>query len=74
MLLRSQTVERRARWFEQAGIKPLDALHLASAEHAEANYFCTCDDKLLKQAKRITDLKTRAVSPLELIQELENDN
>jgi predicted nucleic acid-binding protein len=69
-----ETVEQQAKLFEKAGIKPLDALHLASAEKAGADYFCTCDDKFLKKAKRISSLKTQAVSPLELIQELENDN
>jgi len=68
----SEMIEQRARVFEKAGIKPLDALHLASAEEAGTDYFCTCDDKFLKRAKRISDLKTRAVSPLELIEELEN--
>jgi predicted nucleic acid-binding protein len=31
------------------GIKPLDALHLASAESGKADYFCTCDDKIIKK-------------------------
>ena len=67
----NEIIERRARTFEKIGIKPLDALHLASAEEAGADYFCTCDDRFLKKAKRISGLKTRAVSPLELIEELE---
>ena len=53
------------------GIKPLDALHLASAEEAQAVYFCTCDDKFLNRAKAVNDLKTKAVSPVELIEEIE---
>ena len=68
----SEMIEQRARVFEKAGIKPLDALHLASAEEAGSDYFCTCDDKFLKKIKRMSGLKTRAVSPLELIEELEN--
>lgn len=51
-------------------IKPLDALHLASAEAAEADYFCTCDDRFLKRAKSINGIKTVPVTPLELIEEL----
>jgi hypothetical protein len=46
-------------------------LHLACAEAAEADYFCTCDDKFLKKAKALTDNKTTAVSPLELIEAIE---
>jgi predicted nucleic acid-binding protein len=64
-------VEKRAREFESLGIKPLDALHLASAEKAHADYFCTCDNRLLKQARAIPDFKTRVSSPVELIEELE---
>ena len=47
---------------------------LASAEEAEADYFCTCDDKFLRKAKAISDLKVKAVSPLELIEVLEDDS
>ena len=64
-------IEQRARHFIESGIKPMDALHLASAEAAECDYFCTCDDRFLKRAKEITDLQTNAVSPLELVEELE---
>ncbi len=70
----SKPIEQQASRLEKAGMKPLDALHLASAEEAEADYFCTCDDKFLKKAKRIFGLKAKVVSPLELIQELEHDS
>ncbi len=30
--------------YRNAGIKPLDALHLASAVIAQADFFCSCDD------------------------------
>lgn len=63
-------VEERARTFEAEGIKPLDALHLASAVLASADYFCTCDDRFLKQAKAADTGQTKAVSPLELITEV----
>lgn len=64
-------IENRAREFEQHGIKPLDALHLASAEAGLADYFCTCDDGFLKKAKAMMGLKTQVVSPVELIEEVE---
>lgn len=63
-------VEERARTFEAEGIKPLDALHLASAVLASADYFCTCDDRFLKQAKAVDTGQTKVVSPLELITEV----
>ncbi|MBI5030465.1 MAG: PIN domain-containing protein [Chloroflexi bacterium] len=67
----NEQVETRARQLESLGIKPLDALHVAFAEQAQADYFCTCDDRLLKRAKTISDLKTRVISPLELAEEID---
>lgn len=64
-------IEKRAKELNTLGIKPLDALHLASAEEAQADYFCTCDDKFLNRAKAIDNLKTKAVSPIKLIEEIE---
>ena len=63
-------VEERARTFHTLGIKPLDALHLASAVEAKADYFCTCDDRLLRRARTADTLQTKVVSPLELIEEV----
>jgi predicted nucleic acid-binding protein len=37
----SEEIEERARAYNQAGLKPLDALHLACAVQAGADYFCT---------------------------------
>jgi len=42
-------------------------LHLAFAERAEARWFVTCDDELLKLAGRLGDaLRTLVVAPPEL--------
>ncbi|MGH8057250.1 MAG: PIN domain-containing protein [Candidatus Entotheonellia bacterium] len=61
---------RRARTLHASGIKPLDALHLASALEAQADSFCTCDDRFLTRAKALATLPTKVVSPLELIEEV----
>ena len=53
---------------ESLGLKGRDALHLAAAENARVNYFVTCDDKLLRRARRIGST-VRVVSPLELSEE-----
>ena len=53
------------------GIKPIDALHLALAESGKADYFCTCDDKLLQNSKRVPDLMLKVVNPVDLVQEIE---
>lgn len=67
----SPWIEERARALHATGIKPLDALHLASAESAQADYLCTCDDQFLRRAKEIGDVRVRVVSPIELIEEIE---
>jgi predicted nucleic acid-binding protein len=66
-----ERIERRAKELNAVSVEPLDALHLASAEAARADLFCTCDDRLLKKARSIQGLQTRVVSPLEAIEEIE---
>jgi predicted nucleic acid-binding protein len=61
----------RAAEIMKAGIKPLDALHIALAESGSADYFCTCDDKLLRNAKKVTDLAVKVLNPIDLVQEIE---
>lgn len=63
-------VEERSQRFVDLGIKPLDALHLASSIEAKADYFCTCDDRFLRRAKEADTESTKVVSPLELITEI----
>ena len=64
-------VEARSRNLVESGFKPLDALHLASAEEAGADYFCTCDDRFLRRAEALENLRVQVVSPTELISEIE---
>jgi predicted nucleic acid-binding protein len=63
-------IEARAGGFIKAGIKAMDALHLASASWQKADYFCTCDDKLLKNSSELKKLATKVVSPLQLVAEV----
>ena len=64
-------IEKRAKSFVAEGIKPLDALHLASAEIALADYLCTCDDRFLKKANQLSELSVKVVSPVNLVEELD---
>ncbi|MBX3024937.1 PIN domain-containing protein [bacterium] len=66
----SPAVELRTRALCTAGLKPLDAAHLASAIEGRADFFCTCDDRLLRRARALATLGTRAVTPEQLIVEL----
>lgn len=66
-----EMIEERALTFTEKGVAAMDAFHLAAAESALLDYFCTCDDKFYRRAKRITDLAIKVVNPLELIEVLE---
>jgi len=46
----ASAVDERARSLTGLGFGPLDALHLAFAEHAQARWFVTTDDRLLRKA------------------------
>lgn len=48
------------------GMTPFDALHLASAVIAGADFFCTADDRFLRRAREANTQTTRVVDPLEL--------
>ena len=63
-------VEEKAREYETLGIKPLDAVHLASALAMGADFFCTVDDDFLRKAQTANTGETRVVSPHELMIEL----
>ena len=60
-------IKYRALEFEQIGIKHFDALHLACAEYANADFFITCDDDLIKKADKIEDIGIKTVSLLTFI-------
>ena len=64
-------LESLAGSLKASGMKPLDALHLASASISKADYFCTCDDELIKKSKKIGRLYTKVVSPTELVMEVD---
>jgi len=67
---RTTDVDERTRQLHKAGIKPLDAAHLAAAVQAKVDFFCTCDDRLLRRARTIDTLGTQVVTPLQLVAEM----
>ena len=71
VLIVTEKEKSRATEIMKVGVKPLDALHIALAESGNADYFCTCDDKLLRNAKKIKDLAVKVVNPVDLVQEIE---
>jgi predicted nucleic acid-binding protein len=70
----NNTIETQAAAFVSEGIKPLDALHLACAIAAEADYFCTSDDKFFRKARAIMNLGIKVTTPPQLLEELSYDN
>jgi predicted nucleic acid-binding protein len=67
----TEQAEIHAKQFKAFGIQTLDSLHLALAEVERVDYFCTCDDRFLKKAQALTGLKVKVVSPIILIEEIE---
>ncbi len=60
-------IEARANDFVALGVKSSDAIHLASAESADCDWFFTVDDGILKKVNHIG--KMRVANPLEYILE-----
>lgn len=59
----SAEVQNRARQFERRAIPALDAEHLASAEAGKAEVFLTCDDVVVRRARRLR-LSLRVMNPV----------
>ena len=64
-------VVARGRQIETLGVKPKDALHLASAEKADCDWFFTTDKGILKKIKRLGSL--RVANPIEFAMEDDDD-
>lgn len=62
--------EALAETLESRGINPMDALHLALASTAKADFFTTCDDKFLRKAQATTGLACKIISVLNLVPEV----
>jgi len=63
----SEKIQKSAEQFENRGIMGMDALHLACAEMAKAEYFITCDDALLKNAEKIINMQIKTISVMEYV-------
>jgi predicted nucleic acid-binding protein len=62
-----QEIYKLAKSFQQRRkMSAKDAIHLGCALYIKADYFLTCDDKLLKQAGQLK-LKARIMNPVDFI-------
>lgn len=59
-------IKKLAESVNASGLMALDALHLGLAEYSGADYFCTCDDKIISKRRKIK-LNVKIVTPIELI-------
>lgn len=65
-----KSVLTAAKEFESKGIKPRDSIHLACALKGKAEYFLTCDDKLIRRATTL-DINIKIINPLRFIEDME---
>jgi predicted nucleic acid-binding protein len=54
----------------KAKLSSKDAMHLACAYHVKSRFFLTCDEELIKRAKRLS-LEIKVMNPVEYIREVE---
>lgn len=64
----SDDIRTHAKDLSAKGIKPRDALHLASALSAKADYFITCDDKLIKKGAFLSD-RIFVMNPVDFVRQ-----
>jgi predicted nucleic acid-binding protein len=62
-------ISERARELLDAGVQPLDAVHLACAEAGSTDRFLTCDDRLLRRARRV-NAAVQAQNPADYLEEI----
>lgn len=66
----TDAVESLAFQLEREGLGAMDAVHVALASVAQADYFCTCDDKLYRKALTVGGLSCKIISLLGLVSEV----
>ena len=60
----------KAKTIMGSGIKSKDALHIASAIYAKADYFLTTDKGIIKKANHINEVVI--INPIDFVKEMEN--
>ena len=62
---------KRAREIINLGFREMDSLHISLAEEVKADYFVTCDDGIVRKAKKHQErLKVKICSILECLEEV----
>lgn len=68
----NEHVEAVAETLSRIGVKPMDALHVASAIEAHAEYFLTTDKALIRKMAKHDSI--RVVDPVDFVRELKDGN
>jgi len=68
-VMSSEDIRKAARQYEKKGIKPRDALHIACAVKSNADYFLSCDDKVVRKADVLGE-NLKIVNPVDFIREV----
>ncbi|MGQ9648134.1 MAG: hypothetical protein ACUVWO_16530 [Thermodesulfobacteriota bacterium] len=64
----SKRLENKAKEIEKFGLMAMDAMHIACAEFAKADFFVTCDDFLVRKGKTLEGrLRVRIINLLEFV-------
>ena len=58
---------------EKCNIKGLDAVHIACAEKSKADFFITCDDKIIKRYKGLVNVQNPIDFVINILRKEEND-
>ena len=66
----SENIRKKAKEYELIGIKPRDAIHISCALKSGAEYFVTCDDKILRKTEQL-GLNLLILNPIAFIKEVE---
>ena len=70
-IFQNQDVINYAKQLTNDNIKAKDALHVACAVYAKADYFLSTDDKLIKKLSKNTDIIS--LNPMDFIKVLNDD-
>ena len=68
--LNAQIEKRSKQLAKERGMTPIDALHLATAEHTNVDFFITCDYNIIKKYKG----NLKVIRPLDFLKLYENPN
>ncbi|MHB1174931.1 MAG: hypothetical protein ACYCZJ_07390 [Sulfuriferula sp.] len=68
----NELVEQKAITLSKIGVKPMDALHVACAIEARAEYFLTTDNALLRKMAKQDSI--RVVDPVDFVRVLKDKN